>query len=263
MNFRNTIEFAGAVSAHAQHLLTCDAAVSTTALGYYWKLQRSWLNRMRLQFHDLSEGLLVLPGDRELLSAMTSLMHEMTCGELVQRTWATVLTVKDQVTGRPEHGPIVRNLHVPLLELRRSYLAMLLDERLPSETFLFPVDRQRRRAEAWTNFICGHLVAEYDASEFVHQASEARTYHLEHLYYLLSREIPRHDEHHDFTLSALEYLLASDLCLDQSRPIGLPEVCGSILNCFPHTAFNDHGLFRPIRTSPEKHRRILNLAVRH
>lgn len=262
MNFKDTIEFAGAISAHSQHLFDVRQPVSSTALGYYWKLQRSWLNRMQLLFEDIAEGLQVLPNDHELHNAMTTALHEITSGELILRTWSTILTAKDQLAGTSEHIPLIRNLHIAMLDLRRRYLALLLDERLPSEDFIMPVDRQRRRAENWTNFICGHLVSEHNVTEYVHHEHDARTYHLEHLYYLLSREIPRHDDRREFAMSSLDYLIASDTCDEHSRPIGLPEIAGAILNCYPHSAFNDHGLFRPIRTTKDKHQKILQLGAR-
>ncbi len=262
MNFKDTLEFAASISAHAQHLFAPHSIISNTALGYYWTLQKSWLNRKQTQFIDLADALAELPRDKELQVAMTLAMSEIIGGELILRTWASILTIKDQLTGRSEFGPIARNLFSSQLELRRRYLAMLLDENLPVEDFVLPIDRQRRRGESWTNFICGHLIAEYDVADFVHHEADARTYDIEHLYYLLSREIPRHDERREFAMSALEYLIASDIFPERTTPPGLPEVCGSILNCFPHTAFNDYGMFRPIRTTPDKHQRILQIGVK-
>ncbi len=270
MNFKDTIEFAATISAHSQHLMTPSASVSSTALGQYWKLQRSALNRQHQEFSRMQQYHREYPHDKSLAEKFLDLIEEITNTEIIQRTWATILTIQDQQLNRQANTPIVRNLHLSLLELRKLLLKYLLSASSENESILIKADRQRRRAENWTNFVCGHLVIDYGIVDYVHSESEARSYDLEHLYYLLSRELPRIDKHRrqetlkcgDFepAFKTLDYLLATDI-FPQSANASVDAIAGSILTCFPYSAFNEHGRFKPIKTLAARHQRILQIAA--
>ncbi len=245
MNNRQIVEIAALVSAYSQHVVMGDAPLPPGALEKFWdrsqrrlKLWLSGLTHYQRQFPTVS------PDDHHqaLWRDLVPVLEEIFVSEVLTRVWGAILTAMDQERGTHKTEPIARNVLIGHLDARKRALQILVSDPVLTLEHLHPIDTVRRRVERWTDLLLGHLVERYNVDDFAFDPHRAREFGAQQL--LQSQESSR-DQAWILTLIGLRTAFSD-------KPVGPPneviqeEIIASILACFPPTAFQSEGPFRPI-----------------
>ncbi|MES2791963.1 MAG: hypothetical protein V4719_20280 [Planctomycetota bacterium] len=244
MNNRQTVEIAALISAFSPHIVEGREPLPAGMLEKFWdRSQRRlklWLAAVTQYQRQYSR---VAPNEHaQLWRDLEPILEEILTSEVLTRVWCATLTARDQAQGTRITEPIARHVLIGQLDARKRALQLLVTDTTLGFEQLTKIDRIRRRVERWTDLLLGHLVESYRVDDFAFDPVRAREFGSQQL--LQSNERPR-----DQTWVLL--LVGLQMAFPES-PTPLPhellqgEIAASILACFPPSAFQAAGPFRPI-----------------
>lgn len=245
MYLHQIAEVAALASAKSLHLIESDCQLLRHPLTSFWihtmQCARRWtqhIDRWPALFASLPRA------QRESAwEQMQSVLQEVFVAEILTRVWTGVLVAADYQRDTCVAEPIVRNALFGHMRARHAALHLLVNGPLPTAESLLPIDRVRRRAERWTDFLLGHLVDSYNLSDLAFDESRARDFGREQL-----------SRHARAPNAKLWYLVLSGIRLSfrQSRPLpesiaaNRAEIARSVWATFPAEAYCSDGPFKSI-----------------
>ncbi len=244
MNNRQTVEIAALISAFSPHIVEGTEPLPAGTLEKFWdrsqRRTKLWLmavTRYQRQYAS------VAPDEHlQMWRDLEPILEEIFVSEVLTRVWCAALTARDQAQGTRTHEPIARNVLLGHLDARRRALQLLVTDTTLGIEHLTNIDRIRRRVERWTDLMLGHLVETYQVDDFAFDPVRAREFGAQQL--LQSSERPR-DQVWVLLLVGLRMAFPENPATPPHELLQ-EEIVASILACFPPTAFQAAGAFKPI-----------------
>ncbi len=244
MNLRNIAELSALVAVRSGHIIQTAEPFPDEMLTNYLQhardLDRFWRTGLELASHDNPET----PSRNEEIELILS---EILVSEILSRVWTAVVCVTESRSNLVCAEPIVRHVHVAMLECRYRALKIVVDGTALPLGILTRVDRLRRKCERWSDLLIGHIGSRYDVFEFAVDIGRAEEF---------SRDFVsghRHDVQALWTLvmSSLKQTFPRQE-VGPNRQTAHRGILSTILNVFPRSAFDSQGRFKsPLRQQVE------------
>jgi hypothetical protein len=153
----------------------------------------------------------------------------MLASEVLTRIWAATAVAHDRLSGAEQFEPIVRNIFVSHLDVRRRLLRLLTDVRMLQRSQAEALDRLRRRVERWTDMLLAHVGPVLTCGEFAFETARASDFaeDLDHENASGNRGLTFQLMQASLSVS-FDDLAARTPSADLNRRIG-----SAILSCFP------------------------------
>lgn len=235
-------EFTTLIAAHAPHLWNANAAPSDHALYHFWKHHRQMVHQCLLQYSALEQT----KSGRTSVEQV-KLINEIQHMEMLIRVFCAALMRVDYHLKKTLTEPVVRSVFTGQLRLRNESLKCLLELSNNDHLSAKSVNELRKYLEHHTDLLLGHLLTPSHNAEFTHELERARSYRdVDFAEILLVNESY---SPWDAINQAGEFLSWMDAVNHESKITNWEQLKGSMLKCYPPTAFHEHGTFKPVHKS--------------
>ncbi len=248
VSLRQIAETAAFASARSMLLIESSTPVSDEHLHNYWKCCRGRLIDWLRNIDDLSSQ----AADRnngdhlDLWQSAVPILNEIFVSEILTRVWAATLTAMDMTRGSKQASPIAGHTLAGHNEARNRALTLMVKGMDVPLGSLSQVDRLRRKAERWSDLLCGHLILNFQLEEFAFEPDRAVEFGQSQM-----REILRAADEPvwEFVLTGIR--LAFKAMPDEALPSDAWNrgIIRNVLGSFPPDCFDDFGQFKGLRRS--------------
>ena len=248
VSLRQIAETAAFASARSMLLIESSTPISDEQLHNYWKCCRGRLIDWLRNIDDLSsQAADRADGDHLVLwQSAVPILNEIFVSEILTRVWAATLTAMDMTRGSTQASPIARHTLTGHNEARNRALTLMVKGMDVPLGSLSQVDRLRRKAERWSDLLCGHLVLNFQLEEFAFEPDRAVEFGQSQM-----REILRATDEPvwEFVLTGIR--LAFKTMPDETPPSDAWNrgIIRHVLGSFPPDCFDDFGQFKGLRRS--------------
>jgi hypothetical protein len=231
MHAHELVELAAVVSAQGPVLIGGNGQLSSASLQDYWTASKCRLDRW-------NRSLKGTPWPR-----LRGVLEEILTGEVLTRVWTAVVCVYDRKHGLGTAEPVVRNVLLDHLEVRRRVLRLLVERSTLDAGATVPLDRLRRRTERWTDLLVGYLLGIEDVSEFAIDPDRAGDF-ADDLRY--RGDLPHGCRAWPLLLQSLRSAFYTGLCPTSPNPALNRRIAGAILSCFQPELLDSTGVFHAL-----------------
>ncbi|HND51897.1 MAG TPA: hypothetical protein PLV92_05855 [Pirellulaceae bacterium] len=162
MHSRELAELGALLALQGHAIVHAANPLSDSALAEYWRATKERLNRWTRVLHAVETD----PVSRPRWPILKAVVEEIVVSELLARVWTAVSVGHDRVQGAAACEPVVQNVLLAHIDLRRRLLLALIRRHAIPEGYSAPLNHLRRRVERWTDLLLGHLQCVCDASEW-------------------------------------------------------------------------------------------------
>ena len=240
MQNRELVELAAVATAHGPALLASRGSISTAALEQYWASSKCRLDRWSRALRHFTSAQRSAQETAAEWANLRGVLEEVLTGEVLMRVWSAVLTSYDREQGTRDAEPVARSVLLGHLEARHRTLALLVSGHGIGTEAAVAMNRLRHRVERWTDLLLGHLIGDYDVSEFAFDPERARDFAED---IGRQRGLPTARHAWALTVTALRGAFRAGLVESPNADLNA-RIAASVLACFPSEVFDGHGLVR-------------------
>jgi hypothetical protein len=177
MHVRELVELAAVVAVHGPVFARQGHAVPQAAIEQYWVASKCRIDRWLRLLRRLTDAAEQLPIPAPLAwPRIQPVLHEILAGELLTRIWTAAAVAHDENRADENLAPIVRNIWLSHLDVRRRLLQLVADGRALDPDKSQSLDQLRRRMDRWCDMLLAHLSPLIDTMEFAVDAARARDF---------------------------------------------------------------------------------------
>ena len=244
MHTRELIDLAAFVAAQGPILVHSTRQVSTSALAQYWTASKCRLDRW-----SRSLGCLHRQPPQELADSEAaqrtarSVCEEIIVSEMLTRVWSSILHWFDSTANKNEAQHVATSVLAGQLEASNRALVMMASRHVFSPPTNVELNRLRRMAERWTDFLLGGFGPQGNPLRFAHDAGRAEEF---------TQDFARHRNSTirmqiwGIVNSSLRAAFGPQLQGDAANADLNSRIAGAILGCFPAEAFDSAGTYRSL-----------------
>lgn len=248
VSLRQIAETAAFASARSMLLIESSTPVSDEQLHNYWKCCRGGLIDWLRDIDDLSSQAADRADGHHLVlwQSAVPILNEIFVSEILTRVWAATLTAMDMTRGSKQASPIARHTLSGHNEARNRALTLMVKGMDVPLGSLSQVDRLRRKAERWSDLLCGHLILNFQLEEFAFEPDRAVEFGQSQM-----REILRASDEPVWEFVLMGIRLAFKKMPDETPPSDAWNrgIIRNVLGSFPSDCFDDFGQFKGLRRS--------------
>jgi hypothetical protein len=241
MHARELVELAAIVSAHGPVLIRSGQRISADSIEQYWITSKVRLDRWAWRLKRFAAQA-DTDGRRRQVQWLDvrGVLEEILTSEMLTRVWTAALCAYDRQRGTDEVEPVARSVMIGHMEARHRVLTLMVRGPGVDAEAAVTLNRLRRRAERWTDFLVGHLGDIHDLSEFAFDPQRAREFAED----MQDRSrLPGGRHAWPLLLGSLRVGFQQALHGESPNADLNARIAASILSCFPPELFDSTGLF--------------------